>query len=66
MELSELTTLLGNYAFPVVCVIAMFVMWDKERREHKEEVMKMTEAVNNNTTVLKQILTKLGVDGYGD
>lgn len=66
MELSELTTLLGNYAFPIVCVIAMFVMWDKERREHKEEVMKMTEAVNNNTTVLKQILTKLGVDGYGD
>ena len=66
MELSELTTLLGNYAFPIVCVIAMFVMWDKERKEHKEEVMKMTEAVNNNTVVLKQILTKLGVDGYGD
>ena len=66
MEITELTTLLGNYAFPIVCVIAMFVMWDKERREHKEEVMKMTEAVNNNTTVLKQILTKLGVDGYGD
>lgn len=61
MELTELTTLLGNYAFPIVCVIAMFVMWDKERRDHKEEVTKMTEAVNNNTTVLKQILVKLGV-----
>lgn len=61
MEVAELTTLLGNYAFPVVCVIAMFVMWNKEREDHKTEVRQMTEAVNNNTTVLKQILVKLGV-----
>ena len=61
MEIADLTTLLGNYAFPVVCVIAMFFMWNKERIDHKEEVNKMTEAVNNNTVVLKQILIKLGV-----
>lgn len=60
MEITELTTLLGNYAFPIVCVIGMFFMWNKERVDHKEEVTKMTEAVNNNTVVLKQILTKLG------
>ena len=60
MEIAELTTLLGNYAFPIVCVIAMFIMWNKEREDHKEEVSKMTEAVNNNTIVLRQILTKLG------
>ena len=60
MEIAELTTLLGNYAFPIVCVIAMFIMWNKERVDHKEEVSKMTEAVNNNTIVLRQILTKLG------
>lgn len=61
MEIAELSTLLGNYAFPIVCVIAMFVMWNKEREDHKTEVKQMTEAVNNNTTVLKQILVKLGV-----
>lgn len=61
MEIADLTTLLGNYAFPIVCVIAMFFMWNKERIDHKEEVTKMTEAVNNNTVVLKQILIKLGV-----
>ena len=60
MEIAELTTLLGNYAFPIVCVIAMFIVWNKEREDHKEEVSKMTEAVNNNTIVLRQILTKLG------
>lgn len=62
MEIADLTTLLGNYAFPIVCVIAMFFMWNKERIDHKEEVTKMTEAVNNNTVVLKQILIKLGVN----
>lgn len=61
MEIADLTTLLGNYAFPIVCVVAMFFMWNKERIDHKEEVTKMTEAVNNNTVVLKQILIKLGV-----
>lgn len=65
MELQELVTVIGNFGFPIACVIAMFFMWDKERREHKEEVTKMTEAVNNNTTVLEKILTLLGVGKDG-
>ena len=62
MEIAELSTLLGNYAFPIVCVIAMFVMWDKERKDHKSEVAEMTKAVQNNNTLLEKILTKLGAD----
>ena len=62
MEIADLTTLLGNYAYPSVCVIAMVYMGNKEREDHKTEVKQMTEAVNNNTTVLEKILTKLGVE----
>jgi len=62
MEINEIATLLSNYAFPIVCVIAMFNMLNKEREDHKTEVKQMTEAVNNNTTVLEKILTKLGVE----
>lgn len=62
MDATEITTLIGNLGFPIACVIAMFAMWNKEREDHKEEVTKMTEAVNNNTTVLEKILTKLGVE----
>lgn len=65
MDAAQITTLISNIGFPIACVVAMFAMWNKEREDHKEEVTKMTEAVNNNTTVLKQILTKLGVD-YGN
>lgn len=62
MDATQITTLISNIGFPIACVIAMFAMWNKEREDHKEEVTKMTEAVNNNTTVLRQILTKMGVD----
>ena len=62
MDAAQITTLISNIGFPIACVIAMFAMWNKEREDHKEEVTKMTEAVNNNTTVLRQILTKIGVD----
>ena len=62
MEINEIATLLSNYCFPIVCVIAMFNMFNKEREDHKAEVKGMTEAVNNNTTVLEKILTKLGVE----
>lgn len=62
MDAAEITTLISNIGFPIACVVVMFAMWNKEREDHKEEVSKMTEAVNNNTTVLKQILTKLGVE----
>lgn len=65
MDAAQIATLISNIGFPIACVVAMFAMWNKEREDHKEEVTKMTEAVNNNTTVLKQILTKLGVD-YGN
>lgn len=65
MDAAQITTLISNIGFPIACVVAMFAMWNKEREDHKDEVTKMTEAVNNNTTVLKQILTKLGVD-YGN
>lgn len=65
MDAAQITTLISNIGFPIACVVAMFAMWNKEREDHKDEVTKMTEAVNNNTTVLRQILTKLGVD-YGN
>jgi len=72
MDAAEITTLISNIGFPIACVIAMFAMWNKEREDHKTEikeltadhkleVAQMTEAVNNNTTVLEKILTKLGV-----
>ena len=50
-----LQTLIGSLGFPIACVIAMFWMWNKEREDHKEEISKVTEALNNNTQALIKI-----------
>lgn len=60
MEAEAIVTLISNMGFPIACAVAMFVMWDKERREHKAESEKWTEAINNNTRVMERILDKLG------
>lgn len=51
---------ISSYGFPIVACVAMFWYMNKEREDHKKEVDAMTEAINNNTTVLTRILDKLG------
>lgn len=71
MDWSGIVELVKNFGFPVACVIAMFLMWQKEVTSHKDEMKEMrdtmeaqnrasVEALNNNTTILQKILTKLG------
>lgn len=71
MDWSGIVELVKNFGFPVACVCAMFLMWQKEVTSHKEEMKEMrdtmeaqnrasVEALNNNTTILQKILTKLG------
>ena len=59
MEVDVLTTIISNMGFPIACVLGMFYMWNKEREEHKKEAEKLTEAINNNTLVMQQVLNKL-------
>lgn len=55
MDPSAISTLIGTLGFPIACVIAMFYMWNKEREDHKDEIEKVTQALNNNTTALIKI-----------
>lgn len=59
MDLSAISSLIGTLGFPIACVIAMFYMWNKEREDHKEEMSKVTEALNNNTVALTRLETVL-------
>lgn len=55
MDIGVITQLIGSLGFPIACVIAMFFFWNKEREDHKSEMQKMTEALNNNTLALIKI-----------
>jgi len=63
MDVSALQTLIANLGFPIACVIAMFYMWNKEREDHKAEMLKVTEAINNNTKVVTQLVESLRLAG---
>lgn len=55
MDISTICSSISTVGFPIACVIAMFMMWDKEMQSHKEEMQKVTEAVNNNTVALVKL-----------
>jgi hypothetical protein len=71
--MNEIVSVISAVGFPIVAAVAcgMFIKWqysenqkqvDEMRKEHKEEVTKMTEALNNNTLVLQKLIDKLGGD----
>lgn len=63
MDISVFTQLIGNLGFPIACVFAMFYFWNKEREDHKIEMQKMTEALNNNTLALVKLESVINKNG---
>lgn len=68
--MNEIVSVVSAVGFPIVAAVAcgMFVKWqyeqnakamDEVRKEHKDEVSKMTEALNNNTLALQKLIDKL-------
>lgn len=55
MDISLFTQLVGSMGFPIACTVILFYFWNKEREDHKAEMMKVTEAINNNTLALVKI-----------
>lgn len=60
MDVQTLTQIVSSLGFPIVVAGAMFWKMNKQDDDHKEEMNKITEAVNNNTLVLQRLLDKLG------
>lgn len=72
MDANTIVTIIGSLGFPIASCVAMgaFVKHltdsnnariDKMQTEHKEEIAKVTEALNNNTLALQKLCDKLGV-----
>ena len=72
--MNDIVSIISAVGFPIVAAVAcgMFIKWqytenakqiDEMRKEHKEEVSKMTEALNNNTLALQKLIDKLDKGG---
>ena len=57
--LQMVITAISTVGFPIVMCGALFWKMDKQDKEHKEEMNKSTEAINNNTVVLQKLMQML-------
>lgn len=55
MGADTIVQLVGSLGFPIVCCIALFWRMIKSDENHKTEIDKLTDALNNNTLVLQQL-----------
>lgn len=58
--MAEWMEVLANFGFPVAMCAALFWYINKSEERHREEVAKLTEALNNNTLIMTEIRTMLG------
>lgn len=59
MDIQAILTAISTVGFPIVVAGAMFWKMNKQDEDHKEEMGKVTEAVNNNTIALQKLLDRL-------
>lgn len=56
----DITQLIANLGFPIVCCIVLFKQNNDLIKSHKEEMDKVTESVNNNTLALTKLCERIG------
>ena len=63
MDVNALIQLVGSLGFPIVTSGALFWYIVKSNEQHKEEMNKMSEALNNNTSALVKLTERLDKEG---
>ena len=61
MNVQDIVTLITSVGFPIVACLAMMWYVKYQDDQHKNDVEKLAEAVNNNTLVMQKLIDKLGV-----
>ena len=59
MDFNSLVTAIGSFGFPIVMCLLMYDRMGKQDAQHKEEMMKLTESLNNNTLAITKLTDKI-------
>lgn len=59
MDLVNVVSFIGDVGFPIA--VCAYLLWHNEKQaiRHKEEVDRMSEALNNNTRVMEELVVRL-------
>lgn len=59
MEVSQILEIISSVGFPIACCIVMFLQQNKMTENHKNEMLEMKSAIDNNTIALTKLIEKL-------
>lgn len=62
MNIQDIISIISTVGFPIACCLVCFWYIYHSQKSHKEEMDKMSEAINNNTLVMQQLIDKIGGD----
>lgn len=57
MNIQQVIEAISSVGFPIVAVIFMVVILIKQSNNHKDEIKALTDTINANTNVLKELKT---------
>lgn len=66
MDANAIIQIISGVGFPVAVCLICFWYINKQEEAHKEEVSKLTDALNNNTLVMQKLCDKMGVQTDAD
>lgn len=62
MTAADIQTLVSTLGFPIVCCCALFWYMIKHDKQHKEEVDRLAEVINNNTLTITKLVERMDKD----
>lgn len=66
MDANAIIQIISGVGFPIAACLICFWYVNKLTETHKEEVNKLTDALNNNTLVMQKLCDELGVQTDAD
>lgn len=60
MDISSVVQIVSTLGFPIAMCLLFFWYINKLQEQHREEMAKMAEAINNNTLVMQKLVDKMG------
>ena len=58
--LNDITTIVSTLGFPIAMALLLFWKMDQQDKTHRDELDKVTQALNQNTLAIQQLVDKLG------
>lgn len=63
MDLQTITNVITTIGFPIAVCLICFWYINKMQESHKQEIDKLSEALQNNTIVMQKLVDKLDMEG---